>query len=86
MVANNLNWILSSGTIIMFALHWAFIKTCKSAEEAAFWSGFILQTFLGVASVAHLMSRNNTSGHSWAIWYVDCCFLLTRYNRAHHMA
>ncbi|KAJ8070664.1 hypothetical protein OCU04_001035 [Sclerotinia nivalis] len=69
LVANNLSFILIVGTVVMVALHWAFINTYESVFEAAFWSGFVLQTLLGTASIAHLMSRNNTSGHSLTIWF-----------------
>ncbi|KAI0183630.1 hypothetical protein EV127DRAFT_376513 [Xylaria flabelliformis] len=68
MIANNLLAILSLGSIFSLLMHWAFIKTCVSVEEAAFWSGFACQNLLGVSSVAQLMSRNETSGHSWTIW------------------
>ncbi|KAI1845194.1 hypothetical protein JX266_008741 [Neoarthrinium moseri] len=68
LVANNLVPILACGTALGIAGHVAFIKTCSSVVEAALYSGFTLQVILGAASVAQLMSRNNTSGHTWTIW------------------
>ncbi|KAK3317802.1 hypothetical protein B0T19DRAFT_297840 [Cercophora scortea] len=69
LVANNLKTILGFGTVISFLLHLALIKTCASPDDAGFWSGFSCQILLGFSSVAHLLSRDNTSGHSWSIWW-----------------
>jgi paspaline synthase len=68
LVANNLAVILGVGTVLSFVMHWALVESFPSSDEAAFWSGFGSQLLLGVASVAQLMSRDNTSGHSWSIW------------------
>lgn len=68
MIAQNLTAILGAGIIMMVLLHWAFAETYGSDMDAMFWSAFALQMFLGISSVAQLMSRGNTSGHSMMIW------------------
>lgn len=70
LVAKNIPTILGLGIILSILMHWSFIATCVSPDEAALWSGFSCQLLLGSSSVAQLMSRNNTSGHSWTIWSV----------------
>lgn len=68
LVANNIPAILGLGIILSVLMHWSFIATSVSHDEAAFWSGFSCQLLLGSSSLAQLMSRNNTSGHSLTIW------------------
>lgn len=68
LVANHIPAILGLGSILSLLMHWSFIATSVSPDEAALWSGFSCQVMLGASSVAQLMSRNNTSGHSWTIW------------------
>lgn len=76
LVANNMGWIVASGTILMTGLFWTFIKTV-GVEAASFYIGYGDQLLISITSVAQLMSRNNTSGHSLGIWYV-ISFILPR--------
>ncbi|KAI1815148.1 hypothetical protein GGS20DRAFT_584841 [Poronia punctata] len=69
MIANNLPSILFLGSLFSMLLHWAFIMSGDSIDEVAFWSGFSCQILLGFSSVAQLMSRDETSGHSLTIWF-----------------
>ncbi|KAF6218895.1 hypothetical protein HO133_005438 [Letharia lupina] len=68
LVANNMGWIVTSGTILMTGLFWTFIKTV-GVEAASFYIGYGDQLLISITSVAQLMSRNNTSGHSLGIWF-----------------
>lgn len=68
LVANNISSLLCIGSLLSLCMHWAFIKTSVSVDEAALWSGFSCQLLLGASSVAQLLSRNNPRGHSWTIW------------------
>lgn len=67
LVANNLGTLIAFGSCWAFALIWALTNTC-AVDIAAFWSGFACQLFLGVSSVAHLLSKDSTRGHSLGIW------------------
>lgn len=72
MIAQNLTGLLVSGLVMMVFLHWSFAVTYDEPDlDAMFWSAFALQAFLGASSVAQIMSRDNTSGHSMDIWWVD---------------
>ncbi|RYP61969.1 hypothetical protein DL770_009670 [Monosporascus sp. CRB-9-2] len=67
-VANNMGLILTSGILFMIACFWAFIGTV-GLDAASFYIGYGDQLLIGTTSVAQLISRNNTSGHSWGIWF-----------------
>ncbi|KAI0426601.1 hypothetical protein F5Y09DRAFT_351069 [Xylaria sp. FL1042] len=68
LVGRNIAVIMEVGCVVSLVMHCEFIKMCASPTEAAFWSGFACQNLLGVLSVSQIVSRNNTSGHSWTIW------------------
>ena len=67
LVANNMGWILTSGTVSMIVLFWTFIQTV-GLDAASFYIGYGDQLLISLTSVAQLMSRDNTSGHSLGIW------------------
>ncbi|KAF2239706.1 hypothetical protein EV356DRAFT_108224 [Viridothelium virens] len=68
LVARNLELILGIGSALMVFMHWTFIEICGSHVNAGFWAGFGCQILIGYASIAQLISRNSTRGHSLAIW------------------
>ncbi|KAI0896154.1 hypothetical protein F4806DRAFT_52672 [Annulohypoxylon nitens] len=68
-VAQNLGWILIGGITGMLVLFWTFLKTYDNRYEAGFYLAWTDQIIVSTTSVAQLMSRNNTSGHSWGIWF-----------------
>ncbi|TGO12759.1 hypothetical protein BTUL_0082g00030 [Botrytis tulipae] len=73
LISQNLKAILGGGVGMMVVLHWAFAETHGDDMDAMFWSAFVLQIFLGISSVAQLMERGHTSGHSIEIWF--CRFI-----------
>ncbi|KAI1173435.1 hypothetical protein F4777DRAFT_447358 [Nemania sp. FL0916] len=68
LVARRIPTILVIGCGLSLLIHWQFIEALGSRDEAAFWSGFACQNLLGTLSVMQIISRGNTSGHSWSIW------------------
>ncbi|KAM3068910.1 hypothetical protein ACMFMG_004084 [Clarireedia jacksonii] len=68
LVAQNLTSITFFGIVFMIGAHWAFAETCGTNMEASVWSAFVCQMILGWASIAQLLMRNNTLGHSTSIW------------------
>jgi paspaline synthase len=71
LVAENLVSIIAVSILTALVGHWAFMVQFKDITDATFWSGFIAQVFISWISVAHLLSRGNTRGHSWGIWSVN---------------
>ncbi|KAI1178251.1 hypothetical protein F4777DRAFT_539019 [Nemania sp. FL0916] len=67
-VAQNIKPLLGLGIAFSLVVHWAFIETVGSVDDAGLWSGFGCQFLLGTSSVAQIMARGNTGGHSWKIW------------------
>ena len=69
LIAKNLGLILTAFISMMTIVLLAFIKKV-GVKSAVYWSGYLLEVSLGCWSVAHLISRDNTRGHSMMIWYV----------------
>lgn len=67
LVAQNLGWILTLGVLFTMALFWAIIKTI-GVDNSSFYIAYVVQLVISSYSVAQLISRGNTSGHSWSIW------------------
>jgi len=68
LVAQNLGWIMALGIFLTLILFWGIVKTIGSAD-ASFYIAYIVQLAISSYSVAQLVSRGNTSGHSWGIWF-----------------
>ncbi|KAI1149272.1 hypothetical protein F4825DRAFT_431093 [Nemania diffusa] len=68
MVAENLGWILLGGIALMFVMFWTLVQTLGSVAQACFYIAWADQLVLTTTSVAQLMCRGNTGGHSWTIW------------------
>lgn len=66
-VANNMGLVLVFGIALVTASFYFFIKTV-GLDAASFYLGYSQQLLISVASVAQLLRRNNTLGHSWGIW------------------
>ncbi|PQE23881.1 integral membrane protein [Rutstroemia sp. NJR-2017a BBW] len=69
LVAQNLTSITLFGIVFMIGAHWTFAETYGANVEAIVWSAFVCQMVLGWASIAQLVTRNDTSGHSMSIWF-----------------
>jgi hypothetical protein len=69
LVAKNLSWIMAIGIPFTMIMFWTLIKTVGT-DEASFYIAFSDQLLVSSLSVAHLLKRGNTSGHSLAIWCV----------------
>lgn len=66
-IGNNMGWIVFFGIVLMTVLFWTFIKTF-GVNAASFYIGYGDQLLISISSVAQLLSRDNTSGHSMGIW------------------
>lgn len=69
-VANNLGLLLTVGVVATTGAFWCFIKTV-GIDAASFYLGYSDQFLISVTSVAQLLRRGNTLGHSWGIWSVE---------------
>ncbi|KAK2029115.1 hypothetical protein LX32DRAFT_719218 [Colletotrichum zoysiae] len=67
-VARNLGWILSLGVVTMIGAFWAFINTV-GIDPASFYLGYSDQLLISCTSLAQLLRRDSTAGHSWGIWF-----------------
>jgi paspaline synthase len=68
MVARSLAWILGGGIVLMLGMFWTIIQTMGDLDQAGFYLAWTDQLIVSTTSVAQLMSRGNTGGHSWGIW------------------
>ncbi|KAI7779187.1 Terpene cyclase atmB [Diaporthe eres] len=67
-VANNLGLVLVFGVAFVTASFYFFIKTV-GLDAASFYLGYSDQLLISITSLAQLLRRNNTLGHSWGIWF-----------------
>ena len=67
LIQRHLSLVLAAGITVMGLVHWAFVKYCTTPDIAVLWSGFLCQALLGFGSIAQLMSRDSTRGHSFGI-------------------
>lgn len=68
LVAANLGIVMTVGTLMTLAAHLAALDLFTDYTEASFWSAYVCQTTLSWYSIAQLLSRGSTKGHSMAIW------------------
>jgi paspaline synthase len=68
MVAENMGTIMAVGILFMMAVFWAVIKTIGS-EKSSFYIAYGVQILISAYSIAHLVKRGHTAGHSWGIWF-----------------
>lgn len=66
-LANNFGIILVFGVASVTGAFYFFIETVGLAA-ASFYLGYSQQILLSATSLAQLLRRNNTLGHSWGIW------------------
>lgn len=69
LVAKNLGLLMASGIFFTLALFWSIIKTI-GVDDSSFFIAYGVQLLISSFSVAHLVKRSSTSGHSWGIWSV----------------
>ena len=67
LIGNNMGWILFAGIVVTTILCLTFIKTF-GVNAASFYIAYGGQLLISISSVAQLLSRDNTSGHSLGIW------------------
>jgi len=68
LVARNLPVIIAIGSTVMLAAHWTFVMLFDDASIACFWAGYACQVIVSWSSLAQLVSRGSTRGHSMKIW------------------
>lgn len=66
-IGRHMGSIVLGGILLMTVLYWAVAKIV-GADAASFYLAYVNQLLLGVSSVTQLLSRGNTSGHSFGIW------------------
>lgn len=69
LIAHNMGWILLGGIVFMTSFFWAIIRTI-GVDNSSFYIAYVVQILISSFSIAQLLARGNTSGHSWNIWYV----------------
>lgn len=68
LVAANLGIVMGVGILMTLGAHLAVLDLFTDFTEASFWSAYVCQITLSWYSVAQLVSRANTKGHSMGIW------------------
>lgn len=70
LVARHLPAILSVGCLVFLMVHWSFARLFDDDDRLipCFWSAFACQALLSWLSLAQLISRGHTRGHSMTIW------------------
>lgn len=69
LVASNMGTIIATGLAGALVLVWTVIATV-GREDASFYLAFGDQLLISALSIAHLLKRGDTSGHSLGIWFV----------------
>lgn len=68
-MAVNLGIVMSVGILMTLGAHLALLDLFTDYTEASFWSAYVCQITLSWYSIAQLLCRASTKGHSMAIWY-----------------
>jgi paspaline synthase len=70
LVAKNLAWIIIAGTIVCLWMHVAMAATLIPVigRRIVFFTAWTLQIIINAGSIAQILCRGNTRGHSWGIW------------------
>ncbi|KAL4967237.1 terpene cyclase spyD [Aspergillus stella-maris] len=84
LVARHLLGIIVAGCALCLWLHLAVAATFIPfiGRQVVFMTAWPMQLLINVSSIAQLLSRGNTRGHSWGIWWTRmlgtiaaaCCF------------
>jgi paspaline synthase len=67
LVAKNLGWIMATVTLSCMIVFWTVIET-MGKDDAAFYLAYGDELTISTLSIAHLLKRGNTGGHSLGIW------------------
>ena len=67
LVANNLGVIMAAGILSCMVMFWTVIET-MGKDDAAFYLAYGDELVISTLSIAHLLKRGNTDGHSLGIW------------------
>lgn len=72
MIANNLGLIMAVGIFLALCLHLAIAATFVPVvgRRVVPFTAWTSQMFVSIGSLAQLISRGHTQGHSLGIWYV----------------
>lgn len=70
LVAKNLSWIILGGCVICMWLHLSVAATFipHVGRRVIFFTAWPMQLCISVGSIAQILSRGHTAGHSWGIW------------------
>lgn len=70
LVANNLTWIILAGIAFCLGLHLSVAATFipSVGRRVVFFTAWPMQVIINVGSIAQIVSRGHTAGHSWGIW------------------
>ncbi|KAJ5186089.1 hypothetical protein N7491_006040 [Penicillium cf. griseofulvum] len=84
LVAQHLVGIIVVGCVVCLWLHLAVAATFipSIGRQVVFMTAWPMQVLINFSSIAQLLSRGNTLGHSWGIWWTRmlgtlaaaCCF------------
>lgn len=70
LVANNLTWIILGGCALSMWLQLAAAVTFIPyvGRRIVFFTAWPMQLVINIGSIAQILSRGHTAGHSWGIW------------------
>ncbi len=66
-MAKNLRWIMATGILACMVMFWTIIET-MGKDDAAFYLAYGDELVISTLSIAHLLKRGHTDGHSLGIW------------------
>ena len=71
LVARNLLWIILAGCTICLWLHLAVAATFVPhvGRRIVFFTAWPIQVIINIGSIAQILCRGHSAGHSWNIWY-----------------
>lgn len=70
LVQQNLGWIILGGCALSLWLHLAVASTFVPyiGRRVVFFTAWPMQLVINIGSIAQILSRGHTAGHSWSIW------------------
>ena len=73
LIAKNLIWIVLGGCALCMWLQLAIAATFipTVGRRIVFLTAWPMQVCINIGSIAQILSRGHTAGHSWGIWYVE---------------
>lgn len=70
LVQQNLTWIILGGCALCLWLHLSVAATFVPhiGRRVVFFTAWPMQLVINIGSIAQILSRGHTAGHSWSIW------------------